>query len=156
MPNTISHTVTWYYILANSLNNLAVCAIKLKNEIVADSLFPQLFALSESELQFEQFDPILPYRNYGLYMRQSGRDEEACRYFRIALYLYLDSLGMHHFQTGQSYLYLGECYQAIGNPDSARVCLDRAVDILDPDSLITGSAQNELFQCHLIISFCHY
>ncbi|MCD6345834.1 MAG: tetratricopeptide repeat protein [Bacteroidales bacterium] len=128
----------------------------MKNEIVADSLFPQLFALSESELQFEQFDPILPYRNYGLYMRQLGRDEEACRYFRIALHRYLDSLGMHHFQTGQSYLYLGECYQAIGNPDSARVCLDRAVDILDPDSLITGSAQNELFQCHLIISFCHY
>jgi len=42
------------------LNNLAVCAFELKNTIAADSLFPQLFALSESELQFEQFDPILP------------------------------------------------------------------------------------------------
>jgi len=79
-------------------------------------------------------------------MRQSGRDEEACRYFRIALNRYLDSLGKHHFQTGQSYLYLGECYQAIGNVDSARVCLNRAIDVLDPDSLIIGSAQNELMR----------
>jgi len=31
------------------LNNLAVCAFELKNTIAADSLFPQLFALSESE-----------------------------------------------------------------------------------------------------------
>lgn len=128
------------------LNNLAVCAIMLKNEIAADSLFSQLFAMSESELPFEQFDPILPYRNYGLYMRQLGRDEEASKYFSIALNRYLDSLGIHHFQTGQSYLYMGECYQAIGNVDSARVCLNRAIDVLDPDSLIIGSAQNELMR----------
>ncbi len=128
------------------LNNLAICAVRLNNKTAADSLFPQLFAISETELPFVKFDPVLPYRNYGQFLRQLGRDKEAVKYFSIALNRFMDSLGLHHFQTGQSYLYLGECYQAIGNLDSARICFDHAVNILDPDSLFVGTATYELIR----------
>ncbi|MEA1876384.1 MAG: CHAT domain-containing protein [Bacteroidota bacterium] len=125
-------------------NNMALCALKLNNKQAADTLFPELFNIGNMNLKFQYYDPVLTYRNYGLYLRQQGENDQACHFLNVALNRYLDSLGFNHYQTGQTLLYLGECYQALGEKDSALICLDQSLSILDPDRSSHVSSQNEL------------
>jgi tetratricopeptide (TPR) repeat protein len=128
------------------LNNIALCALKLDFNEVADSVFSILLPIVSAHKSYAHFDPNLTHRNYGLYLRKINRDEEAKGYLSMAVSGYSEKFGNNNFQTGQSFLYLGECYCKIGELDSAQICFDKAVNILDPDPHSLVFSQNEMIR----------
>ncbi len=125
-------------------NNMALCALKTGSSDAAISLFADLLVLANSQGRFENYDPAITFRNYGIFMQQQGLYSSACDYFNLALEWYIDSLGKDHYQTGQTLLYLGDCYRLMGSTDSALLNLNRAVEVLDPVNSLEFHSQNVL------------
>lgn len=133
------------------LNNMALSAHKLELYEVADSLYPLLISKASSGHNFDAFDPALAYRNFGQYLMKRGDYHQAKNLLHAAIEFYRDSLGEVNPQTGQTALYLGQCYQLLSNNDSAGFFLDEAVQILDQaqnSSLIVPN-EEEAIQVYL-------
>ncbi|MEA1877561.1 MAG: tetratricopeptide repeat protein, partial [Bacteroidota bacterium] len=128
------------------LNNFALCAVKLELNKTADSLFSMLLPMASSDKTYTHFDPNLTFRNYGMYLRKLDRDQEAIIYLSEAVSGYTEKRGVGNFQTGQSFIYLGECYHNIGDLDSAQICFNKAINILDPDPHSMEYSQNEMIR----------
>lgn len=126
------------------LNNMALCALKLNDYIAADTLFQIVLSIAESDESFSHFDPNLSYRNYGLYLKRMDRKREALDFFSKAVFGYSKAFGGNHYQTGQSCLDLGGCFESLGEVDSAKVYLDRAIMILNPKDSSYKTSQNEI------------
>ena len=125
------------------LNNMVLSAFKTNRLIAADSLFKKLFELSQDSFKNVQFDRFLPYRNFGLYLMQQDQLFQACTFLETAFQLYQEKLGPNHFETLRSKLYLGECLQKIGKPDSALICLNETIMELEPDNKHIRPAEYE-------------
>jgi len=133
------------------LNNLALSAFKLEENEVADSLYPLLIDRASSGQSFVAFDPALAYRNYGQYMMKRGDFQQAKNLLHVAIEFYRDSLGYEHSQTGQTALYLGQCYHQLCKNDSAGFFLDEAVRIMNQSqgSSLIAPNEEEAIQAYL-------
>lgn len=115
------------------MNNMALSAFKSGKIEIADSLYKILIEKASSGGDYRAFDPALAYRNFGQYLMKQGNGAHAKRMLQLAYGLYTDSLGSYSSQTGQTALYLGQCYRLLNQNDSAGYFLDEAVRILDQD-----------------------
>ncbi len=115
------------------LNNMSISSTELNDLGEADSLFSILFLHMKSRTIDREFDSLLTYRNYGRYLLKKGLKSAAKTYFIEALIGYQRKVGDQHYQTANSWKYLGNCYEAQKQLDSALICYTNAARILAPD-----------------------
>ncbi|TSA39055.1 MAG: CHAT domain-containing protein [Porphyromonadaceae bacterium] len=116
------------------LNNMAESSSRLKDFQGADSLFGMLFLKMKLLNGKAEYDSLLTYRNYGKYLNEKGMADVAKNYLIQALWGYQRKLGRDHYQTANSWIYLGKCYENQNLPDSALFCYKRAINILTPET----------------------
>jgi CHAT domain-containing protein/Tfp pilus assembly protein PilF len=114
------------------LSNMAVSCSNINDFDGADSLFRILFRTIKMKGGTGEFDTLLTYRNYGSYLNKKGLPANAKPYLVMALKGYQNKLGDSHYQTSNSWIYLGQCFEKLNLPDSALICFNHAIGALAP------------------------
>jgi len=107
--------------------NLAEIAVRENDTVAGEAYFSILTPLLKKP------DTYLIERNLGRFLMKTNRLETALQHFKNALTKSLYVNGQNQYQTGLCYFHMGECYQQIGNRDSAESCYNNARKILLPD-----------------------
>ena len=118
------------------LNNMAVSHLSMKNLPAADSLFNLLFKKTMQIRGIAEFDTLIAYRNYGNYLMMNDQLHESLKFLVTALTGFQRTKGRDHFQTANTWLYLGRLYEFRNLSDSALFCYDTAIAILEPREAI--------------------
>ena len=107
-------------------NNIAYCASKINDTLVANANFNKLINLNKKSAN--QYKSVVFYRNYGKYLQNQEEFKESKKYLDNALQESLTQYGKQHYQVAKCYQYLGDWQISQNNLDSAKINYEKALE----------------------------